>query len=63
MSSLRRLRRKACDGKQRHESHDRAAAHIKSLRHAFGHDGTWLRVYKCKFCKGYHVGHAREPRP
>lgn len=61
MSSKRHIRRRGCEGKQRHTTHGRAAAHIRSLRASHNYRPEWLQVYRCKFCKGYHVGHARHP--
>lgn len=61
MSSKRRLRRKACDGKQRHESAAEGLQHIRELRRKDAVQGQHhgrINVYRCKFCKGYHVGHA-----
>lgn len=57
MASKRRLRRKACMGKQRHESQDRAIAHIISLQRAGKIDGH-MNPYRCGFCGSWHVGHA-----
>ncbi len=56
MSSKRRLRRKACEGKQRHADRGAAVRHRDSLRHAKGESG--LGVYHCKTCKHWHVGHS-----
>ena len=50
MSSKRRLRAIACDGKVKHKT--MLAARIsarKTDRRCVG--------YKCKFCSGFHVGH------
>ncbi len=49
MASKRRLRRRSCEGKIRHVEVDGAYAHSKSL-------GWPYHPYKCKFCKGYHIG-------
>jgi hypothetical protein len=49
VSSKRRIRRRSCEGKQRHEDETGAVAHCKSL-------GWSWRAYRCKFCKGWHVG-------
>ncbi len=48
MASKRRLRRKRCTGKKRHETIRAAMAFARS---------PGLNAYKCNFCGGYHVGH------
>lgn len=53
MASKRRIRRRACTGKQRHADEQGAQAHVRSL-YAKGIAGR--RAYRCKFCGGYHVG-------
>lgn len=62
MSSLRRIRRKKCDGKRRFKTREEAAAKIRQLRRVNGarHPET-LRAYFCSFCKGFHFGHAGIP--
>lgn len=57
MSSRRRLRRRACSGKVRHETMGQALAAIAYLRKSGHYDGAPLDVYRCGFCKGYHFGH------
>lgn len=54
MSSKRRIRRKSCEGKQRHNSKTEAVAHIINERR---NGNTGLCAYKCRFCGGWHVGH------
>lgn len=56
MSSKRAIRRRACDGKQRHPTAERAWAHITSLARSGLAKGT-LNAYRCRFCRGWHVGH------
>lgn len=56
MSSKRRIRRKACDRKQRHATKEEAHQHIYHLHQVQG--GEWLRPYHCKFCGGWHCGHS-----
>jgi hypothetical protein len=53
MSSKRRLRRKACDGKQQltKEKADYLAAVHRKQR------GLSVHSYKCKFCSHWHYGH------
>lgn len=53
MTSKRLLRRKACEGKVRHQSLAAAMAHKDSLRL----QGDHVRAYQCKFCGYWHVGH------
>lgn len=54
MSSKRRIRRKACEGKQRHDTQAAAHVHVVSL---WRKDQSKMRSYHCQFCKGWHVGH------
>ena len=54
MSSKRRIRRRSCEGKIRHRDSFEATSHVKGL------GGFPYHVYKCKFCKGYHVGRYNE---
>lgn len=60
MASKRHIRRKACAGKQRHETQLEAVAHSASLRHK-GEIGQ-LNSYRCVYCGGYHVGHTPHGR-
>ncbi len=55
MASKRRLRRKSCDGKVRHADAAGGLAHIGRL--ARSGSGGSMNVYRCQFCKGYHIGH------
>jgi len=57
MASKRRIRRKSCTGKQRHLSAAAGQAHIAHLHRRFGY--SRMDVYRCSFCNGYHVGHAK----
>lgn len=57
MSSKRAIRRKECGGKVRYESAGAAAYVVGQMRRAGKVDGR-MNVYSCKFCKGYHFGHA-----
>lgn len=57
MSSKRHLRRKACEGKVRHESSAAAMRHIRSLRRQGDLYTGPLNAYRCEFCRGYHIGH------
>jgi hypothetical protein len=53
MASKRNIRNRSCVGKRRyteqHEAHQAVFYHRKK--------GNFMRVYKCKFCMGYHIGH------
>lgn len=51
MASKRRLRRKGCEGKIRHETYGEAAHHRRRLRKPD------IDIYHCRFCGGWHVGH------
>lgn len=60
MSSKRRIRRKACKGKQRFETLDAAWTACRTVvRHhkKRGIDPTPMNAYGCKFCGGFHFGH------
>lgn len=46
-----------CKGKVRHESRQDAEAHKRRLIESSG--GFKVNVYKCKFCKGFHVGNEK----
>jgi hypothetical protein len=56
-----RTRTNACDGKKKHR--DRAAAdrHRQRLIRN-GSSPALMRVYPCKWCDSYHVGHRRQGR-
>lgn len=58
MASKRRLRRKQCEGKIKHETAQKAQVAITSLIRNRGHQGQ-LHVYQCSFCGKYHTGHRR----
>lgn len=53
MSSKRHVRKRACEGKQRHATQAGAIAQATSLSKV-----QYVRVYpyKCPFCGYYHVG-------
>jgi hypothetical protein len=40
---------RCCAQKRRHETRSIAKKHLKNMRGVHG------RVYKCRFCKGYHI--------
>jgi hypothetical protein len=47
---------KCCAGKVRHPSAGAAEAHLRSLAKT---DSRPMAVYRCTFCKHWHVGHNR----
>lgn len=55
MSSKRRIRRRSCTGKIRHADRAHAVQHMLGLRRR---SPALLNVYRCPFCKGWHVGRA-----
>ena len=59
MSTKRLKRKKACEGKQRHATREEALGHSSRLKHLAEEKN--IRVYRCPFCKGWHVGHYRRP--
>lgn len=61
MASKRRIRRESCTGKVRHPSARAGLDHIRHLYIAKGWQGRMV-VYRCRFCGGFHVGHAMARR-
>ena len=57
MASKRAIRRKACTGKMRHPDADGARIALGKLFRRVGYTGH-MNVYRCRFCNGYHIGHA-----
>lgn len=55
MASKRRLRRKSCDRKVRHETEEAAWHATRATRKKT--NSTGLRPYRCSNCSGWHVGH------
>jgi len=47
---------KCCAGKIRHPSMGAAEAHLRALARV---DSRPMDVYRCLFCKQWHVGHTR----
>lgn len=60
MSSKRRIRRNACTRKVRHADSQGAAIAIKQLAKRMGGMLGLMQSYKCQFCGGWHIGHARK---
>jgi hypothetical protein len=56
MSSKRALRRRSCEGKQKHSRLSDAVAHLRSLA-ASGYSVGEVHPYRCAFCRSWHVGH------
>lgn len=59
MSSKRRLRRRQCEGKRRFPDVESATLRRRYLQRK-NDDGRPMNIYLCKFCGGYHVGHAQD---
>lgn len=57
MASKRRLRRKQCDGKRRFPDQGAAQWAATQYMRARGF-GSMMTAYHCRFCNGYHIGHA-----
>lgn len=56
MSSKRRLRRKECERKKRFATkHEASLGALGATRRGVDR----LRVYRCRFCGGWHMGHWR----
>lgn len=65
MSSKRRIRRIACKGKQRFETLEAAWTACRSVIRKDHHRGVEpgrMNAYPCKFCGGFHFGHAPQQR-
>jgi hypothetical protein len=50
----RPTRSRSCEGKQQHGSRAAARTHIHAL---IAKGAGLLNVYKCRYCKTWHVGH------
>ena len=51
MASKRHLRRRQCENKKRFASSEEGRRHIPPKV-----NNVFYNVYRCQFCKGYHVG-------
>ena len=49
---------KQCTGKNAHKYKDKAQDEMFGLARTWATPITRYRVYKCKFCNSYHVGHS-----
>lgn len=58
MASKRRIRRRQCDGKKRYATPAEAMVQMQDVIRNGRKKGGWLNVYRCRFCRGYHFGHA-----
>jgi hypothetical protein len=56
-ADVHRSRKRACDGKQKHKTKEEAQAHLSSLKRKRGAAIWRMDVYKCPYCKMFHVGH------
>lgn len=50
---------RSCEGKKRHASKTAARVHMYAL---ITKGAALLNVYKCRYCKAWHVGHIRRYR-
>lgn len=51
---------RACWPKEQHASHGAASAQMRSLlKRGLEKDARRLRVYRCRHCHWFHVGHRR----
>lgn len=57
MASKRHVRRVACGSKKRYASQEEAGRHAGAARYAYG---GYFAVYRCRWCGGFHIGHANE---
>jgi hypothetical protein len=62
VASKRRIRRKQCSKKNRFDTRELAHAAMHRLLRSGSKHGGWLHVYPCRFCNGYHFGHASSTR-
>lgn len=61
-NTSRRIKRKECKNKRRHGTHEKAADHMHWLKRQqpkMLRSVIQYRVYKCRFCKAWHVGRRR----
>lgn len=57
MASKRRIRNRECTSKEKYESSSEGLTAIYHVKRRTG-DTSKFNVYRCKFCKKYHIGHA-----
>lgn len=57
MSRKRSHKEKSCTGKIRHGSQRQARDHARELQVT---GEPWVMAYRCRYCGGWHVGHAPE---
>ena len=58
MASKRRIRRRQCGSKRRYASSAEALGEMHDVIRKGKKRGGYLHVYRCRFCNGYHFGHA-----
>ena len=58
MASKRSIRRKQCGHKQRFADSASARAVMLQVIYSKNFNGGRMNVYRCRFCAGYHFGHA-----
>lgn len=63
MSSKRHVRRKQCEAKVRYPTAAVASVALRKLKRRADFNGGLVHVYPCRFCKGWHVGHAINQQP
>ena len=49
----------ACSGKARHANRDAANIEVKRTNNKSKFLGKKLKVYKCDFCGGFHIGNVK----
>jgi hypothetical protein len=62
MSSKRRIRRNKCTSKVRHPDQSGAMVAIYKVTKKMGGAIGLMQLYKCSFCGGWHIGHAKSAR-
>lgn len=55
----RRMRTKSCENKRRYATSSEAES---TARHRREESGELLDIYPCRFCNGWHIGHAAPKR-
>ncbi len=52
-------RSKGCLNKNRYDTRELAESALRDYAHRYGEHGG-VRVYRCKWCGGWHLGHDRK---
>jgi len=58
MASKRRIRRRSCQRKKRFPTSAAALDAMHQVIRSGKKNGGYLHIYSCRFCGGYHFGHA-----